>query len=106
MPVQSDYTMPYGASYLSVAAKRVPCVSEKYPWHETHCNCRQGWPPGVPIRTDIAASEPAVIGAIVIRTAGLRGVDGASAPAGEGAERRWRPWRLGAALGILLTRGT
>src|SRR6266849_8923941 len=27
----------------------VPWVSEKYPWHETHCNCRQGWPPGCPL---------------------------------------------------------
>jgi hypothetical protein len=58
---------------------------------------------GVPIRTDVAASEPAMIGAIVIRTEVLRGVDGASAPSGEGEYRRWRPWRLGAGIGALLT---
>jgi hypothetical protein len=58
---------------------------------------------GVPIRTDVAASEPAMIGAIVIRTEVLRGVDGASAPSGEGEESRWRPCRLGAGIAALRT---
>ena len=58
---------------------------------------------GVPISPDVAASEPAVIGAIVMRTEVLRGVDGASAPSGEGEYRRWRPWRLGAGIGALRT---
>ena len=58
---------------------------------------------GVPMRTDVATSEPAVIGAIVIRTAVLRGVDGASAPSGEGEESRWRPCCLGAGIGALRT---
>jgi hypothetical protein len=58
---------------------------------------------GGPIRTDVAASEPAMIGASVIRTEVLRGVDGASAPSGEGEESRWRPCRLGAGIGALRT---
>jgi hypothetical protein len=43
---------------------------------------------GVPISPDVAASEPTVIGAIVIRTEVLRGVDGASASSGEGEYSR------------------
>src|SRR5215510_572462 len=58
---------------------------------------------GVPIRPDVAASEPTVIGAIVIRTEVLRGVDGASAPSGEGEYSRWRPCCLEAGIGAPLT---
>ena len=58
---------------------------------------------GMPIRTDVATSEPAVIGAIVIRTEVLRGVDGASASSGEGDHRRGRPGGLGASISPLLT---
>jgi len=44
-----------------------------------------------------------VIGAIVIRTEVLRGVDGASAPSGEGEYSRWRPCCLEAGIGAPLT---
>ena len=42
----------------------------------------------MPIRADVAMSEPAVIGAIMIWTAMLRSVDGAPASSGAGAHRR------------------
>ena len=58
---------------------------------------------GMPIGADVAASEPAVIGAIVIRTEVRQGVDGAPASSGEGEQRRWRAGRLGARIGSLLT---
>jgi hypothetical protein len=58
---------------------------------------------GVPISPDVAASEPPVIVAIVIRTEVLRGVDGTSAPSGEDEESRWRSCCLGAGIGALLT---
>jgi hypothetical protein len=53
---------------------------------------------GVPIRTDVAASEPAVIGAIVIWTEVLRGVDGASASSDERDDRRGLTGCLGACI--------
>ena len=39
---------------------------------------------GVPISADVAASEPAVVGALWIGTEMMLRVDGASAPSGEG----------------------
>ena len=64
-------------------------------------------PPGLPARmpvgADVAAAEPAVVGAIVIRTEMLRGVDGATAPPGEDHHRRGRPGCLGRRIGTLLT---
>jgi hypothetical protein len=44
-----------------------------------------------------------VIGAIVIRTEVLRGVDSAWAPSGKGEDSRWRPCCLGAGIGPLFT---
>src|SRR5262245_31155860 len=57
----------------------------------------------VPIRPDVAASEPTVIGAIVIRTEVLRGVDGTSASSGEGEYSRWQPCCLAAGIDTLRT---
>ena len=51
----------------------------------------------MPIRADVAMSEPAIIGAIVIRTEMLSSVDGAPAYSGEGAHRRGAPGALGGA---------
>ena len=42
----------------------------------------------MPIRADVTMSEPAVIGAIVIRTEMLSSVDGAPASSGAGEHRR------------------
>jgi hypothetical protein len=50
---------------------------------------------GVPMRADVAISEPAVIDAIVIRTAMLRSVDGATASLGDGEHRRGCARRFG-----------
>ena len=59
---------------------------------------------GVPISTDVAASEPAVIGAIRIGTEVRVRVDGAPSPSGEGHDGRWRAERrLGVWIGPLLT---
>jgi hypothetical protein len=54
---------------------------------------------GVPIRTDVAASAPAVIGALVIRTEVLRGVDGAPASSDERDNWRGLTGCLGACIG-------
>ena len=58
---------------------------------------------GMPIGADVAASEPAVVGAIGIRTEVRLGVDGAPASSGEGDDRRGRTGCLGACIGSLLT---
>jgi hypothetical protein len=55
------------------------------------------------IRTEIAATAPAVIGAIRIGTEVRAGVDSASASSGEGKKGRWRARRLRAFVGSLLT---
>ena len=60
---------------------------------------------GMPLGVDVAASEPARIGAIVIRTALMRGGDGASTAPGEEHERGGgRTGRLGTRSAALLTR--
>jgi hypothetical protein len=56
------------------------------------------------IGTDVAVTEPTVIGAIVIRTEGLGGVDGAPASSGDEHHRRGRAGSLGTRIGSLLTR--
>ena len=59
---------------------------------------------GVPISTDVAASEPAVIGAIRIGTEMSVRIDGAPSPSREAHEGRWRAGcRLRAWIGPLLT---
>jgi hypothetical protein len=57
----------------------------------------------MPIGADVAAAEPAVIGAILIRTEVPRGVDRASASPGEDHHRGWRTGCLGRCIGALLT---
>jgi hypothetical protein len=59
---------------------------------------------GVPIRPDVATAEPTVLGAIVIRTEVLRGVDSASASPGEDHHWRGRAGGLGTRIDSLLTR--
>ena len=58
---------------------------------------------GMPIGANIAAAEPAVIGAILIRTKMPRGVDGAPASAREDDHRRWRARGFGTRIEPLLT---
>jgi hypothetical protein len=59
---------------------------------------------GRPLGAEMAASEPAVIGAIRLGTAVRVRVDGAPSPSGEGHDGRWRAKRcLGAWIGPLLT---
>ena len=58
---------------------------------------------GMAVGADVAAPEPAVIGAIVIWTKVLRGVDGASASPGKDEQGRWRAGGLGTRFGSLLT---
>ena len=57
-------------------------------------------PPGLsaemPVGAQVAASEPAVVGAIRIRTEVKSGVDGAPASSGGGEHKRRRARRLGA----------
>jgi hypothetical protein len=58
---------------------------------------------GMPIGADVAASEPAVVGAIRIGTEVSLGVDSAPASSGEGNQGRGRARRRGAFVGSLLT---
>src|SRR4029453_616911 len=58
---------------------------------------------GMAMSTKVAASEPAVVGAIRIRKAVSLGVDNALASSGAGQERRWRAGGLGTRIGTLLT---
>jgi len=57
----------------------------------------------MPIGADVAASKPAVIGTIRLRTEVSVGIDGALAPSSEADERRWRAGCLRACIGPLLT---
>jgi hypothetical protein len=59
---------------------------------------------GMPIGADVPASEPAVRGTIVIRTARLCGVDGAPASPGEDAHRRGRGGGCGTSIEAVRTR--
>jgi len=58
----------------------------------------------MPIGADVATAEPAMIGAILIRTEVPRGVDRAPTSAGEDHHRRGRAGSLGMRIGSLLTR--
>jgi hypothetical protein len=58
---------------------------------------------GMPIRAKVAASKPAVVGAIRSGTEVRAGVDRASASSREGNEGRWRAGRLEAGIGSLFT---
>ena len=55
------------------------------------------------IGAEVAASEPAVVGAIGLRTEVRVGVDGAPASSGESDDRRGLTRCLGASIGSLLT---
>ena len=59
---------------------------------------------GLPVRADVTAAEPAVVGTIMIRTEMLSSVDSASAPPGEEHRRRGRAGGLGTRIDSLLTR--
>ena len=58
---------------------------------------------GLAVGAEVAASEPAVVGAIGLRTEVRLGVDGAPASSGESDDRRGLTGCLGAYIGSLLT---
>jgi hypothetical protein len=58
---------------------------------------------GMPVRAQVAASEPAVIGAILIRTEARLRVNRSTPSSGENQQRWWLPRRLGMCLDTLLT---
>jgi hypothetical protein len=55
------------------------------------------------IGTDVATSEPAEIGAVLVGTELLLGVNGALAATRRGEQRRWGAGQLGQGIGRLLT---
>jgi hypothetical protein len=61
------------------------------------------WATGMAMSPDGAATEPAVRDAIVIRTEGLGGVDGAPVSSGENDHRGWRARGLGTRIKTVLT---
>src|SRR6266508_3745294 len=58
---------------------------------------------GMPMRADVAAPEPAIVGTIGIGTEVRSGGDSAPASSREGDEGRWRAGRLEAGIGPVLT---
>src|SRR5258706_7190233 len=55
----------------------VPYVSEKSPWHETHGNWCQGWPPGWPLARilPVDGNQLCEIGPHLLATLGCMGLE-------------------------------